>query len=136
MDWGEVSSAVRDILDAEWTDAPVAYPNEDFAAPPDAPWAYVEVLPLDGDGALMGSDSAESFGVEDGWIGVHVFVPNGTGAAQALTLATRIGRLLRRRNLGQGVVSLRPVPGGAGSGDDEGNWFRASVRVPVQLITD
>jgi hypothetical protein len=130
MEWADVVAAVRAWLDAEWSAAPVAWPNESFDQPHGEPWLYAEVLPSDTESTAFGSAGLRI--VQDhGVIGFHVFVPNGTGVDAAFRIARTVGELFRLQTLAAGVETGAPQVGGSGQGDDDGNWFRVSVSIPV-----
>lgn len=130
MLWHELLVAVRAVLDAEWTAAPLAYQNEGYIAPTGTPWGYVEVLPIAGTTTLFGSTGLR-IAEADGLIAGHIFVPYGTGAGTAMELADQLGALLSLRNIAAGVVTEGYELSGATSGDDEGNFFRVGVTIPV-----
>ncbi|MFT8245198.1 phage tail terminator-like protein [Roseomonas sp. BN140053] len=103
---------------------PVAWPNETFSPPePLGPFLAVEVS---GDGAEP-LELGGGVWVEDGAIHLHVMVPTGWGITQGLQL---------RKALADGFRGLPPRavvydrftldPGGM---DEDGNWFRLSLRV-------
>lgn len=133
MEWDDLSAAVRAILDAEWTETPVAYQNEEFQAP-DGPWIYCEVLPVDGDDSLFNSPGL-GHRTDVGLLAFHVFIPTGTGVAAALRLARLVGKLFSLRTIAPGVQTEGRSLGGAGSSDDEGNWYRVSASVPVTILS-
>lgn len=130
--WDTVLTLVRAVLDAEWTETSVGYQNEDLQTTPGNPWVYAEVLGVDGDGSLFGS-AGKRVKSELGLIACHVFVPTGTGTAEAYRLAEDLGEMLTLRNLADGAVTAHATISGAGSGDDEGNWFRVVCSVPVGI---
>lgn len=134
MQWHEVSTTVRGILDTEWTTAPVAYQNEAFTAPDGEPWLYFEVLPISSEATLFSSTGLRIRRAEGMLVG-HVFVPTGTGSALCMELAEQFGGLLELRTISAGVETGGYELAGATSSDDEGNYFRASVTVPVAIHT-
>lgn len=132
MNWSTVLTAVRAVLDAGWTETTVGYQNEDFQTEPGSPWIYAEVLPVTGDAAHFGSSGLRPR-TDLGLIACHVFTPTGTGASEGFRLAEAMGDLLQLRNLGPGTVTEAATITGAGSADDEGNWFRSVCTVPVGI---
>lgn len=132
MEWDELFEELKVILGAEWELTPVAYQNEGFQAPQDAPWVYLELLPVDGFTTLFGSPGLR-IQSDIGIIAFHVFTPTGTGAGTAFRLARQIGKLLELRTIAPGVETEGRALGGAASSDDEGNWFRVSASVPVSI---
>lgn len=132
MQWHEVLAAVRALLDAELPGVSIAYQNEQFTAPYGDPWAYVEVLPVTADTTLFGSTGLRVYQAQ-GLIAGHIFVPTGTGAGTAFQIAEQIGRLLALRTISPGTETAGYELTGATSADDEGNFFRAGVTVPVAI---
>lgn len=130
MEWADVVAAVRAKLTAEGPAVSVAWPNEEFDQPTEAPWLYAEVLPSDTESTKFGSSGLRIV-VDSGLIGFHVFVPNGTGVDAAFRLARTVGEIFRLQTLSTGVETGAPVIGGSGQADDDGKWFRVSVSVPV-----
>jgi hypothetical protein len=132
LNWPDVLAAIRAVLDDEWTEATVGYQNEDFQATPGSPWVYAEVLPVTNDAAHFGSVGLRPRS-DLGLIACHVFTPTGTGAAEGFRLAEALGDLLQLRSLGPGAVTEAATITGAGSADDEGNWFRSVCTVPIGI---
>jgi hypothetical protein len=134
MRWFEVLAAVRALLATDWPDVPVAYQNESFTAPDGLPWAYLELLPIGGDTTLFGSAGLRVRTAE-ALIAAHVFTPTGTGADVGFQLAEQLGEILQGRTIAAGVETGGYELSGAGSGDDEGNFFRTGLTVPVVINT-
>jgi hypothetical protein len=132
MGWHQVLAAVRALLAADFPGVPIAYQNESFAAPDGLSWAYLELLPVGGDTTLFGSTGLR-VRAADGLIAAHVFVPTGTGADVGFQLAEQLGEILQLRTLAAGVETGGYELSGAGSGDDEGNYFRTGLTVPVSI---
>lgn len=151
--YGAAKAAVKAALIAGWTTTTIAYQNE----VPD-PWP-----PVDGDGwpagfvyfemATMPGQAIRGVGVPgdhlsqtNGFIYVHVFVPDGTGEATATQYAETIGELFRSKKLyeADGCYLRTWVPrvdegGSAGdnseiAGVNAGNYFRCSMSVPFQYF--
>lgn len=132
MDWETTLTAVRAILDAEWSETGVAYQNEDYQSAPGVPWVYAEVLSVTADTSHFGSAGKRPKSAL-GLIACHVFVPTGTGVAEGYRLAEALATLLELRSLGPGTVTEGAEITGTGSADDEGNWFRAVCTIPVGI---
>lgn len=130
MEWADVVAAVRAVLDTAELSASVAWPNEEFDQPTEAPWIYAEVLPSDTESTKFGSGGLRIV-VDSGLIGLHIFVPNGTGVDVAFRLARTAGEIFRLQTLSAGVETGAPMIGGSGQADDDGKWFRVSVSIPV-----
>lgn len=134
MNWQTVYNLVRAVLEAEWSECPVSYQNEDFDAPEGSPWTYLELLPIESNGTDFNSEGLRiASGL--GLIAVHVFVPTGTGTGDAFRLADLLAALLRFRTLSTGIEIAAASVGGGASSDDEGNWYRVSTTAPVHINT-
>ncbi len=143
-DFAGAKAAIRQRLVDNWTATPITFQNE---APPE-PWP-----PVDADGFATAfvnleisslPSSLEGAGVpgkqawrNPGFIYVHVFVPSGSGEAQATQHATDVGEVFRaalfyKDEPGCYVRTWAPRVDGGGSGDDDGNWFRVTMSVPFE----
>lgn len=146
-------AAAKAALVAGWATTTIAYQNE----VPD-PWP-----PVGGDGwpaafvyfemATMAGQTLRGVGVPgdqlsqtNGFIYVHVFVPDGTGEATATQYAETIGEMFRSKKLyeADGCYLRTWVPrvdeGGAAGDNSEiagvnaGNYFRVTMSVPFQYF--
>lgn len=120
----EVFTAVRDLIEAEFTAHPVVFPNEQTPTDSSAPWVYVDVS-----GSLtrrieLGIGAYEERGI----IWLNIFVPVGTGVLEAKTIAKTLGRLFL-------LARDSPVRFGDQSaaqgepGDDDGMFWRQTMTV-------
>jgi hypothetical protein len=134
MQWHELLTRLQAILAAEWTATSVVFQNEQSQATYGLPWLYFELLPVSSDTTLFGSAGRRIRSAE-GLIAGHVFVPTGTAATDGFQIAEQLGALLQLRTLAPGVECGGYELAGAGSGDDEGNWFRIGVTIPVRIHT-
>jgi hypothetical protein len=120
--WADAEALIRD--GATQIGLPVAWPNQRFADPePPAPFLAVEGM---GDGAEP-YELGGGIWIEDGAVVLHILVPVGTGVARGLELRKAAAGWFRG-------LPPRPVvydsfvldPGGM---DEDGNWYRLSLRV-------
>jgi hypothetical protein len=128
----EIVATIRTKLEAEWSGAPIAWPNEDFQANGQDAWVHVEVQGNGAEGTVIGSVGKRAV-TEMGLIFAHVFVPVGTGTDEAFRIAEEIGAVFRLTSFsGTGVRIAAGVPsiGEAEPGDENGNWFRVSASIP------
>lgn len=132
MLWHEVLTAVRALLDAEFPSVAIGYQNETFTPPTDAAWVYLELLPIDGYTSDFNSDGLRVRSAS-GLIAGHCFSATGIGAVAGMQLAEEIGLFLQTRTISAGVQTGGYEVAGAASGDDEGNYFRVSVTIPVSI---
>jgi hypothetical protein len=134
MNWLDVYTLLRALLTESWSECPVSYQNEDFATPYGQSWAYLEILPIE---SALSTFNSEGLRVASGLglAAVHIFVPTGTGTAEALRLADLMAELLRNRTLSTGIETAAASVAGGATSDDEGNWYRVSVTAPVHINT-
>jgi hypothetical protein len=120
--WTDAAALIRD--GAAQIGLPVAWPNTAFDDPePPAPFLAVEGM---GDGAEP-YELGGGVWVEDGAVVLHILVPVGTGIDGGLALRKTAAGWFRG-------LPPRPVvyerfvldPGGM---DEDGNWYRLSLRV-------
>jgi hypothetical protein len=134
MQWHEVLTAVRALLAAELPGTLIAWQNENFTAPYGDPWIYAELLPVTASSSHFSSPGLRIYSAQ-GLIAAHVFVMTGTGAGAAFALAEQLGQILQLRTISPGVETGGYEVSGATSADDEGNYFRVGVTVPLAINT-
>lgn len=127
-------AAVKEHASHYWErhDVPIVWPNESRTDDSKLnPWIYAEILPGSGESSLFGSRDSRH-GKVVGILYGHVFVPVNTGTDLSFEIASDFGKLFEGVCLKGDFGACQfesVVPGGAGSGDDKGNWFRVSVAV-------
>jgi len=112
----DVFTAFRNRLEAQWSDTPLIFENEDTQTPVDAdsapaPFVFVEIF---GDDLRQESIGApgQNMWLETGFTYLHVMVPTGTGSLTARTYARKLANLFREKPLGD--VYIRDMGLGAG----------------------
>jgi len=117
---------LRDV--AAGLGVPLSEENGRFKAPePPAPWAHVEFV---GDGSEP-RELQGAFWVENGFVAVHVMVPTGTGQREAIRLREELSKAFR--GLPPRVVVYDRFAFDPGGNDEDGNWYRATLRVFYRL---
>ena len=148
-------AAAKAALVAGWTTTRIAYQNEvpaDPCPPVDGSgwltaFVYFEMATMPGQAIRGVGVPGDHLSQTNGFIYVHVFVPDGTGEATATQYAETIGELFRAKVLyepGDGCYLRTWVPrvdeGGAAGDNGEiagvnaGNYFRCSMSVPFQYF--
>ena len=132
MSFAAAKAAIRARMTANWTATPIAHPNEPFALPdPPAAYVFFEVVGTDGDAVAFGSPGANRW-QNTGQIWAHVFVPSYSGDELATTHAAAIGAIFRGVTFSD-VTCFAPVIDGGAKADQDGNWYRVSVRVDFKF---
>lgn len=136
----DAHTAIRERLEAAWTDCVLTYQNGRVFRPDDPgnqdrydpaaedTWAHVEILGAGSECTVIGSVGKRA-ARDDGVIFGHVFVPVGTGDDEARRLARSMGEIFRVTRFG-GVETGAPDLGGGEKGDDDGLFWRVSVSIP------
>ena len=122
--------AIRDWLTANWTATPLVYENEpaDLPEPPSA-WIFVEVTGAIYEQASIGGGlPPANRWREAGALYVHVWVPSNSGSAVARGHAETLATALRGVSL-PGDLQMRDMTIGDGGQDDDGAWWRITLRV-------
>lgn len=120
-------TAVRDFLAAEWSGAPIVWPNEGLEiADSSAPWIYAEMSGSDMAAMEMGGASAAWR--EAGVIWLHIYAPVGTGTLELRAIAKQLSNLFRSASL-PGMTLGRQSLGAGEPGDDDGLYWRQSMTV-------
>lgn len=136
-DFAGACTAIQTTVTTEFTEIPTTVQNQEGFEPPldgngiPQPWGLLEVLPTMSE--IIGTGTKHTFAYY-GLIIYHVFVPIGSGIAEANRLAVAVGEIFRTRKLydnGDGcyVRTVAPSVTGGGISDDRGNWFRVSMTV-------
>lgn len=122
-------SAIRAHLEAEWETTPLAWDNEAFDTPDDAPWVLVEMTGDIWDQASIGAgDRTANRWQEEGELHLMVNVPFGTGSLTARTHAEALANIFRGLQLG--AIEFRDISIGLGvRGEDRGAWWLLPVRI-------
>lgn len=142
-DLAGAKAAIRARLVAGWTQTRITFQNETPAKPwppkdgqgHSVAWVNLEIATLPS--TLRGAGvPGQQIWVYPGFVYVHVFVPTGSGDADAMAKAVAIGELFRGdvfyQQDGCYVRTWAPSIDGGGSGDDNGNWFRVTMSVPFE----
>ncbi|GJE14010.1 phage tail terminator-like protein [Methylobacterium longum] len=140
--------AIEARLRANWTTTTVAVPNPTTeqtalvktrdAEGETIPWVYLEIA--DAGSAQIGvGRPGDQLWVYDGLINVHVFVPDGSGTADAEAYADQIGDIFRAARFyadtpGFEVRCGSPRVSDAGSGSDDGLWYRVTATIPFEYF--
>lgn len=157
--YAAAKAAVRAALETGWTTTRRLYQNETPADPwpPStvpagsifpvmSPWVYMEIASMPGQSLSGVGVPGDQLSQTNGFIYVHVFVPDGTGEATATQYAETIGELFRSKKVyeADGCYLRTWVPrvdegGDAGAqseiaGINAGNWFRVTMSVPFQYF--
>lgn len=127
-----VYDAIRAHVDANWTAAPIQWPNETWEEPPGESWVKFEIF-----GALYGQQSVgetqqtDNRWDQEGYIWFHVLAPRGTGTTNARGAAKALANLFRGTRLlpAQNLEFMDAIIGPGAPGDEEGNSFRTSVSI-------
>lgn len=146
-DYAGALAAIRSRLEANWTDTPIAWLNED---PPETvdeddkptPWVFCEITGTGADIRGAGSPGDHVW-LYTGLIFLHVFVPTGAGADIGYQHAVALGEIFRTQEFYNSTpgyaVRTGVVEGGSGpridagdSGSDDGQWFRVTATIPFE----
>lgn len=128
----DVAAAIRTRLDDNWSATPIAWPNKPDVKPnPKAPWIRLTILPAFADFVGMAAVGNRRFR-DEGIAIITVFVPEGEGDGQALTLAEAAAAIFR------GVVAdgvhyvgtIGETPQVRPGFNDNAGWFLVPVHVP------
>jgi hypothetical protein len=120
----EAFQAVKDLIEAEFLDYPVVWPNEHSPTDSSLPWVYIDVTGVATRRIELGIGAYE----ETGLIWLHIYVPVGTGTLEARTIARTLSRifLLARDS----PVRFGHQSAAQGSpGDDDGVLWRQTMTV-------
>lgn len=110
--------------DGEALKTPVAWPNQPFEVPAGEAFVRPTVKPGQTFESERGDDA---LGLRTGSLILGVFVPSGTGTAEACRLAGDLEALYRRQTL-SGVLTGEPST--ADVGDDGQGFYQLSITVP------
>src|SRR4051812_40635933 len=132
-----VYDAIKTYLTGAWTTTSTQWENEPEISKVDSngvpvPWVMVEMTgTLYGQQSIGAADpvSANRWD-EEGDLWLHVFVPAGSGGRVARTYAKTLANLFRGVQLASDHLEFMDATIGMGQpGDDEGLWFRISVKI-------
>lgn len=116
----EVFLVVRSLLEAEFTDCPLVWPNEGDPPTSTEPFVYVEVSGTLSRRIELGIAAME----ERGLIWCHVYVPVGMGTLVCRNIAKRLSNIFRSARDSPVVFGDQRL--GNGQGDDDGMlWLQA-----------
>jgi hypothetical protein len=126
--WDDV--ATRVAAAAAELGLPIAWPNQVFNEPapyadggqPSA-WLNVEISAFNADPYEVGS----TVWMEEGAVQVHVMVPTGQGIKDGLRIRKSIANDFR--GLLPGLVTYDGFTFDPGGMDEDGNWFRLTLRI-------
>ncbi len=138
-----VYDAIKTYLTGAWTTTPTQWENEPEVVKVDTttgariPWVMVEMT-----GTLYGQQSigaadpvTDNRWDEEGDLWLHVFVPTGSGGQTARTYAKTLVDLFRGTQLASDHLEFMDATIGMGQpGDEEGLWFRISVKIEWRYI--
>jgi hypothetical protein len=139
--YAEAKAAIEARLRAQWTTTPIAVENGkevkkvDQNKDPSA-WVYLEIADAGSTQVGIGAPGNQLW-VYDGLIHVHVFVPVGSGTSLPRRYADQIGDIYRAARFyaeapGFEVRCGAPRTGDAGSGSDDGLWYRVTASIPFE----
>jgi hypothetical protein len=116
-------TAVREMLEAQWSGAALVWPNEGLeVADSSMPWIYMDMSGNDMAAMELGPTAAYA---ERGVIFAHLMCPVGTGTLELRAIAKQLSNLFRQANI-PGMTFGRQSLGSGEIGDDDGLWFRQS----------
>jgi hypothetical protein len=119
-------TAVRNMMTAQWTGAPLVWPNEGLdVADSSSPWIYMD---MSGDEMAALELGASAVYAERGIIWGHIQAPIGTGTLQIRTIAKQLSDLFRAAKI-TGMTFGRQSLGAGEPGDDDGLYWRQSFTV-------
>ena len=125
-----VFTAVRDLLTAEWSGAPITWPNEGLeVADSSSPWVYAE---LSSSGLYQLELGLGGVWVEDGIIWLHIHAPVGTGTLEIRAIAKQLSNLFRLARV-PGITFGRQSLGAGEQGDDDGLYWRQSLTIDYEF---
>lgn len=130
----EAFDAIKGRITEVWADeTPVVYENEAFPTPnKPAPFLYVEIFGTSYEQASLGADpQSQNKWRENGLLLLHMMVPNGSGTSQARIYAKQLAAMFRGQEV-SGVVFRDMSIGASEPGDEDGNYYRMTVRVDWQ----
>lgn len=124
-------AAVRALLEAEFTEAPLVWENEAQDAPTDATWVLVEFA---GDAfeqtSIGAGERRDNRWVESGIVYLHVMAPRGTGAEAARRVARLLAEVFRDvTELSPNIEFDRTSIGLGGVSEPDGAFWRLPVSV-------
>jgi len=119
-------TAVRELLDAQWSGAPLAWPNEPAEFDSGMPWIYMDMSGNDMSALELGGASAAY--AEAGTIWAHIHCPVGTGTLEIRAIAKQLSNLFRAATV-PGITFGRQGLGAGEPGDDDGLYWRQTFTV-------
>lgn len=129
-------TAVRELLEAEWSGAPLVFPNEGLEVSDSSmPWIYLDMSGNDMAALELGPTAAYA---ERGIIWCHIQCPVGTGTLEIRAIAKQLSNLFRQADI-PGMTFGRQSLGAGEPGDDDGLYWRQSFSVDYvyqDVITD
>jgi hypothetical protein len=124
-----VYTLVRDHLTAEWSGAPIVWPNEGLeVGDTSAPWIYAEISGTDMAAMEIGGNPVF---LETGIIWMHIHCPVGTGTLEIRAIGKQLSNLFRLARL-PGITFRRQSMGGGEAGDDDGLYWRQSFTIEYE----
>lgn len=146
-DYAGAVAAIIARFEADWVDGleartRIAKVNEvpdDPWPPRGEAWVLIEVQNADAQPHAFGTPGHIGYRYL-GTVLVHVFVPVGSGTAEAFALAVLAGEVFRNRLLyddvtpGAYVRTMAPHVDGGGPGDDDGVWFRVTASTAFEYL--
>lgn len=125
-----VYTAIREHVDAVWSETPVAWENEAFIPPGAAPWLAVEVSGTSYAQRTIGAgDALSNPWDEDGALHVRVMVPVGSGSSDARRLLKRFADHFRGAELMAGRLTFGDAALVGLDGIQDGMWFTVTANI-------
>lgn len=121
----EVFTAVKTLLEAQFADAPLVWPNEGVTPDSSAPWVYVDASSFRLFRIELGVGAME----ERGLVWCHIYVPVGTGTETARTLGKALSNIFRSYTRDSPVSFGEQALGAGEPGDDDGMFWRQTLTV-------
>jgi hypothetical protein len=135
-DYSDAVPAILDRFRALWTATPVKYPDEDLELPRDdagnaLPFMAIEIIWTGGANIAIGAPGStlKRYG---GHVWLSAFVRRGSGIAAAHANAAAAALLFENQDFGE-VSCQAAEPGGGGSAEEHGLYWRESVSVPFTI---
>lgn len=120
----EVSQAIEQHFNTQWTDTPIAWPNVPFSAP-NGSWVRFTSLP---DNTNTDELGASGVGVRRGAVKIQVFTKPNIGSRTGAALAATAEGIFHLQDVG-GVYFESAYTNDNGL-NDAGTWYQHTVTAP------
>lgn len=126
-----VYDAIRDYLEANWTETPIQFENENFDIPESRAWVIFEMTgTVYGQQSIGADNQADNRWDEEGVMWLHVMAQAGSGSSVTRRRCKALADLFRGKRLIYDTLEFMDADIGMGAqGDDEGSTYRISVSI-------